>query len=73
MAGRQIDRLAEVMGAKPPASFDHLTAKERALLAGYAQGALDRHLAAVEEAEENILRYVPGPVRGTVRKLLMGD
>lgn len=72
MANRQNDELTGVLGSRPPVALDDLSAKERKLLAGYIQDALDRHEKIIDEAEENVLRFLPRPVRGPVRKLLMG-
>lgn len=70
MADKREDDLTRVLGAPPPPAFKRLAAKDRKLLAGQIQSALDRQIDAVIRAEDNIVQHLPRPLRGTVRKLL---
>lgn len=70
MADKREDELTRVLGAPPPPAFKRLPAKDRRLLAGQIQTALDRQVEAVNCAEDNIVRHLPRPLRGAVRRLL---
>jgi hypothetical protein len=66
------DELSRVLGAPAPEAFDRLNMAQRKLLAAHVGEALERQQAAIEEAEENVLAFLPRALRGPVRKLLMG-
>jgi hypothetical protein len=64
------DELARVLGASPPPGLKKLAAADRKALAALVEHALDRHRAAIEEAEVGLLRRLPRPLRPAVRSLL---
>lgn len=66
------DTLRDGLGSDPPAALDCLKAADRKHLAALIQNALDRPEAVIDEAEDNVLKFLPRPLRPTVRKLLIG-
>lgn len=61
-------RLAEVLGETPPEDIRALSDERQQILADAVQQARRNQAAALAEAGEESLRYVPGPLRGAVRK-----
>jgi hypothetical protein len=66
------DDLHTLLGAEPPASVLALDADARAALAGILRDARRRQSRALEESFSATLRHVPFPVRGIVKKVLVG-
>lgn len=64
--------LADLLGAAPPASIAALPASARDDLAGVVADARRSQAAGLQEAFQEALRHVPFPVRGVVRKVLLG-
>jgi hypothetical protein len=64
------DELTRVLDESAPAAFDRLTAAQRKQLAGHVRSALERQQAAIDEAEEKVLAFLPRALRGPVRKIL---
>jgi hypothetical protein len=64
------DELKALTGAAPPASLNQLSADDLAHLTGVVGAALERHEAAIAEAEHNLVQMAPRPLRGTVRRVL---
>lgn len=62
--------LADAIGIDPPAELNDLKADELKTLAHMLSKSIELHEASFAEAEENVLRLAPKPLRGTVRKLL---
>lgn len=62
--------LAEIIGTGLPADFRKLSAEELGDISAHVGAALEHHQAAIDDAEENIVKLVPRPARGTVRRLL---
>lgn len=62
--------LAEVLGDQPPAEFNDLKADELQTLTRLLSESIDLHEATIHEAEENVVRLAPRPLRGTARKIL---
>ena len=65
-------RLRELLGAEPPATVVGLAAEHRAALADLIAGARGRQSHGLEQAFAATLKHVPFPVRGIVKKVLMG-
>jgi hypothetical protein len=66
------DQLRALLGADPPASVLGLPADTRAALAEILQDARERQSRALDESFRGTLKHVPFPVRGIVKKVLMG-
>ena len=66
------DRLAELLGAPPPATVQALPAADRAALADLVAQARRRQAESLQAAFTASLKHVPFPVRGIVRKVLLG-
>jgi hypothetical protein len=66
------DGLQALLGAPPPASVQALPEADRAALAELLQAARRRQAASLEEAFAAALKHVPFPVRGIVKKVLVG-
>lgn len=66
------DRLGPTPGARAARELTPLSARQRGHLAQLVDDAIARHETALTDAEDRILSVVPRPLRGTVRKLLIG-
>ena len=66
------DRLARELGASPPSGFDDLSAAELTKLGDLLQQAREQQSAALQEALEGGLRFLPRLVRGAVKRVLFG-
>jgi hypothetical protein len=66
------DELKAVVGTAPPIEINTLSADELAELTQLVSGSLQRHAAAMAEAEENVVNMAPRMMRGSVRRLLGG-
>lgn len=66
------DDLRALLGADPPASVRAMSADARAELADILRDAKRRQASALEEAFAATLKHVPFPVRGIVKKVLIG-
>jgi hypothetical protein len=64
------DELKAVVGSAPPIELNTLSADELKQLTELVASALDRHEAAMVEAEENVVNFAPRLMRGSVRRLL---
>jgi len=64
--------LERELGAPPPDSFVALGPAELAALADALAAAREHQWAALEEASERGLRFVPRLLRGPVKKVLFG-
>ncbi|MDT4916328.1 MAG: hypothetical protein QOH89_1028 [Pseudonocardiales bacterium] len=66
------DDLRSLLGADPPASVRELPAAARAELAEILREARKGQDRTMEEAFVATLKHVPFPVRGIVKKVLLG-
>jgi hypothetical protein len=66
------DDLRALLGADPPASVTALSAADRARLADILREAKRRQARTLEDAFVATLKHVPFPVRGLVKKVLIG-
>jgi hypothetical protein len=66
------DRLRELLGGEPPAGVRALPEAARAELADIVADARRRQARTLEEAFTATLKHVPFPVRGIVKKVLVG-
>jgi hypothetical protein len=64
--------LADLLGAPPPASITALPAETRDDLARVVAEARRSQAAGLQQAFEQALRHVPFPLRGVVKKVLLG-
>jgi hypothetical protein len=64
--------LAEVLGEDPPAAVGALPDEVLTRLAGQIEDASRRQAAAMEAGVKTALKGVPLPLRGVVRKALLG-
>ena len=64
--------LAEVLGEEPPAAVGALPDQVLDRLAGQIEDASRRQAAAMEAGVKSALKGVPLPLRGVVRKALLG-
>lgn len=67
-----VAQLRDALRSEPPAGIAELPDETLADLAGLVRDARHRQAAALREAFEATLRHVPFPVRGIVRKVLVG-
>ncbi|GAB2484718.1 hypothetical protein [Jatrophihabitans fulvus] len=65
-------RLRTFLGAEPPAGVLDLGDAQQAALADLLEDARVRQARSLEEAFTASLKHVPFPVRGIVKKVLMG-
>ncbi len=63
-------QLTRVLGAEPPAAIDELSGDEVARLVKAITDAQRHHHDEVARAEADLVRHVPLPLRGTVRRML---
>lgn len=66
------EQLEALLGAAPPASVLALDADAQAALAEILRDARQRQTRALEESFTATLKHVPFPVRGIVKKVLLG-
>jgi hypothetical protein len=66
------DRLRSLLGGPPPAAVLALDPAARTELADLLADARRRQAASLEAAFAATLKHVPFPVRGVVRKVLLG-
>ena len=66
------DRLRELLRAEPPAAVLALPEASRVELADLLADARRRQAKTLEEAFTATLKHVPFPVRGIVKKVLLG-
>ena len=64
--------LAEALGEEPPAAVGALPDEVLTRLAGQIEDASLRQAAAMEAGVKTALKGVPLPLRGAVRKALLG-
>jgi len=65
-------RLIELLGTEPPASIAALSDADQALLVQVIAGARKKQSRDLAESFDAALRHVPFPVRGLVKKTLLG-
>jgi hypothetical protein len=65
-------RLVGLLGGAPPASVRALSDSARESLADAIQDARDRQGESLDRAFAATLRHVPFPLRGMVKKMLLG-
>jgi hypothetical protein len=66
------ERLRDLLGAAPPASVTALAAGARSALADLLEDSRRRQTQSLEDAFTAALKQVPFPVRGIVKKVLLG-
>jgi hypothetical protein len=66
------DRLCALLGADPPESVQTLDDDTRRELADLIADSRKRQAKSLEEAFTATLKHVPFPVRGIVKKVLIG-
>lgn len=66
------DRLRELLGGEPPAGLLALPESDRAAFADLLAASRQRQARSLQEAFTASLRHVPFPVRGLVKKVLLG-
>jgi hypothetical protein len=66
------ERLRELLGAEPPPSVSALNAEDRTALADLLEDSRRRQNRSLEDAFTAALKQVPFPVRGIVKKVLLG-
>jgi hypothetical protein len=65
-------RLTQLLGAAPPAGIAALPEAEQATLADIIATARKRQARDLAESFEAALKHVPFPIRGLVKKTLLG-
>ena len=65
-------RLRTLLDAEPPATVLGLSVPARTALADLLEDSRRRQSASLEQAFTATLKHVPFPVRGIVRKVLLG-
>ena len=65
-------RLIELLGATPPASVSALSDEDQARLVQVIAGARKKQTRDLAESFDAALKHVPFPVRGLVKKTLLG-
>lgn len=66
------DRLRALLGDEPPPAVAGLDDAARTALADLVEDSRRRQAASLEQAFSASLKHVPFPVRGIVRKVLLG-
>jgi len=66
------EQLRDLLGADPPDSVLALDPDARAALAAVLRDSKQRQTRALEESFTATLKHVPFPVRGIVKKVLLG-
>jgi hypothetical protein len=64
--------LAAVLGSAPPAAVAALPDADRRALVAVIEAALERQSADLAESFHRTLRHIPFPLRGVVKKVLIG-
>jgi len=64
------DELKAVTGTAPPSAINALSADELKQLTLLVSDSLERHEAAMIEAEKNVVELAPRILQGTIRRLL---
>lgn len=67
-----LERLARELGVSPPPEFAALSPAELTKLADLLAQAREQQSAALQDALEGGLGYLPRLVRGTVKRVLFG-
>lgn len=65
-------RLAQLLGDEPPAAIASLSGADQARLVEIVAGARKKQSRDLAESFEAALKHVPFPVRGLVKKTLLG-
>jgi hypothetical protein len=65
-------RLRQLLGTDPPASIAALSKADQERLVEIVAGARKRQSRDLAESFEAALKHVPFPIRGLVRKTLLG-
>jgi hypothetical protein len=63
-------KLADAIGARPPADFDALPEADLAALAALVEKAARTRSELIDRAIDDSLRHVPGVLRGAVKRAL---
>jgi hypothetical protein len=66
------DELVRLLGTQPPESISALNGPARAELVAVLRESRQRQQRGLEDAFATALRHVPFPVRGIVKKVLLG-
>lgn len=66
------DRLAELLGAEPPAEIGALPPADREALVAVIEAAIARQRADLAASFHATLKHVPFPLRGVVKRVLVG-
>ena len=66
------ERLSAILGTAPPASVTALDDEAKAALADLLDDSRRRQTRSLEDAFTAALKQVPFPVRGIVKKVLLG-
>lgn len=66
------ESLDEVLGAAPPPAVDALAEPDRARLVDVIRDARRRQAADLEASFHATLKHIPFPLRGIVKKALVG-
>ncbi len=66
------DSLEQVLGTTPPAGVAALAAPDRARLVDVISDARRRQAADLEASFHATLKHIPFPLRGLVKKALLG-
>jgi len=66
------ERLTALLRGAPPASVSALDERSRGALADLIEDSRKRQAAGLEESFAATLKHVPFPVRGIVKKVLLG-
>ncbi|MBJ7337072.1 hypothetical protein [Mycolicibacterium sp.] len=64
--------LTDALGVEPPSEISALPPEVQARLAGQVEDARTRQAAAMEAGVKKALKGVPLPLRGAIRKALLG-
>jgi hypothetical protein len=66
------ERLRDLLGADPPPSVTGLDASAKTALADLLEDSRKRQARSLDDAFSAALKQVPFPVRGIVKKVLLG-
>lgn len=64
--------LADVLGDEPPVAIAALPEADRHALVAVIEAARERQAADLAESFTRTLRHIPFPLRGVVKKVLIG-
>ncbi|MCB1256040.1 MAG: hypothetical protein KDB26_02995 [Microthrixaceae bacterium] len=70
MSSKALDQLSDLLGAELPNGLDSLVDSDAAKLVELIQGAIESQQAEVERAEKDLIRNIPAPFRGPVKRIL---